>query len=156
MASGASSSGMSSPPVLPSTESWEGTIAFANLGVPGIMVACDAWQTKHCTNLLSLLSGLMQDSSRRSRIIGLCLCEVGNLSDLLSDESRVKFDAMLRQLWKDLGREQPPTIFWSLDECVAAFDSSIDVKRIAPLTGMNIPGPAGKVVIGRASAGLKR
>ena len=80
----------------------------------------------------------MQDGTAQSRIIGVCLCEVGNLSECLTDAGRERFNVMLKQLFKGLGQTRPPKILWSAPkkECVAAFYHDVDVERLEPLEKM--------------------
>ena len=123
-----------------STGKWDATIAFANLGITGPMVNNKrVWESRHESTVLSLLTNLMQDRDAQSRIIGVCLCEVGNLPEWLTDAGRERFDVMLRQLFKVLGQTRPPKILWSAPkhECVAAFYHDVDVERLEPLEKMN-------------------
>ena len=62
---------------------WEGALAFANLGLPGGAVRGSRWP-EHKTWLKSFVADVFSEVQRSvfdRKLLGMLLCEVGNLSD---------------------------------------------------------------------------
>ena len=72
---------------------WEGALAFANLGLPGSAVRGGHWP-HHKRWLEGFVADIVTEVERSvpdRKLLGLLLCEVGNLSDRIVGESRKKF-----------------------------------------------------------------
>ena len=60
---------------------------------------------------------------------------MGNLSDLLDKDDKVKFSEMMKTAFHEAGYEEP-TIFWSHGVTMAAFRKDVDVNVLPPLRNM--------------------
>ena len=119
-----------------SKNEWQGAIAFANIGLAGAAVRGNQWR-KHRKKLLKQFTELLQ--YRQLKVVGLCLNEVGNLSDLLTPEDRQHFDELIQEAFQQAGATEhgPAQIIWSEGETVSAWRQEQVVKSLLPLT--NIP-----------------
>ena len=118
--------------------SWEGTLAFSNIGLPGIAVGGRHWLRKHRPRLLRLVSELFEASAGHGRpheLQGILLNEVGNMSDLLNDECKDKFGDMMSTAFIEATGSEPQ-ILWSLGETMAAFRSEVTVECLPQLVKM--------------------
>ena len=74
---------------------FEGVLAFSNLGLAGSAVIGAKWP-KHEIRLHSLVLDLFNAATQRGRaLVGILLNEVGNMSDLVTEEGRNNFNRML-------------------------------------------------------------
>ena len=71
-------------------------------------------------------------------IIGLLLCEVGNLTDALDRAARQKFERLLVEAFETAGASEhgPPSIIWSQGETVVAFRAEQPVRSLPTLKNM--------------------
>ena len=103
---------------------FEGVIAFSNLGLAGSAVIGTKWP-KHETRLRSLVVDLFNAATQRGRaLVGILLNEVGNMSDLVTEEGRNNFNRMLVNSFRD-ARGEEPQVHWSLGETMAAFRPTV-------------------------------
>jgi hypothetical protein len=118
------------------THEWRGAIAFANIGLDGATVRGGKWFKKHRTKLLRQFTELLQYNWQGSRVIGLCLNEVGNLSDLLNQEDRQFFDELIQEAFQQAGATEhgPAQIIWSEGDTVSAWRQEQAVANLSPLT----------------------
>ena len=105
-------------------------LAFANIGLAGSAVLGAHWNGKHRPVLLRQFTSLLQTEPRPA---GLLLCEVGNLSELLSVKQRREFNTVLDEAFVAAGAAEHgnPQILWSKGGTVAAFRSDVRVRRQA-------------------------
>ena len=70
--------------------------------------------------------------------MGLLLNEVGNMDDLLSEESKRKLEDTLEEAFETVGApgHGGPRFFWSEGETMAAFRAGATVEPLQPLTMM--------------------
>ena len=117
-------------------DQWIGAIAFSNLGLPGSAFTGNKWSKVHKPALLELFIQLLVAEERPQ---GLLLCEVGNLSDLITPEGRSRLECVLRLAFQHAGALEhgAPQFFWSKGETMAAFKAELNVKMLKPLTKMD-------------------
>lgn len=122
-------------------ETWLGGIAFANIGLPGEALRTSKWQRTHRPTLLEQFIKLLSPKSvcgaLEFKVVGLCLNEVGNLSDLLSREDQMLFENLLEEAFDKAGATEhgPPQIYWS-GETVAAWLHEQQVRQLPTLKKM--------------------
>ena len=122
-------------------ETWLGGIAFANIGLPGEALRTSNWRKTHRPALLQQFTKLLSPKSRSGalefKVVGLCLNEVGNLSDLLSREDQMVFEHLLEEAFDKAGATEhgPPQIYWS-GETVAAWLHEQPVRQLPTLKKM--------------------
>ena len=121
---------------------WEGALAFANFGLPGSAIRGARWD--HHKNwvqnfVANVVSEVQTDISDR-KLLGLLLCEVGNLSDPIIGESRRKFcGAIADAIFDALGAE--PTTVWALEDGVTmgAFLPYANMTKLPRMTPEELP-----------------
>ena len=76
--------------------------------------------------------------SARQTILGLLLCEVGNMSDLLSDAGKLQLQAVITSAFQDAGatKHGDPRFFWNQGETLAVFKAEVQVRALEPLTNI--------------------
>ena len=122
---------------------WRGAIAFANIGLPGIAVRSSKWKKTHRPTLLQQFTDLLlynvgEPTQTPCKVVGLCLNEVGNLSDLLGYEERILFDDLIQEAFNMAGATEhgPARIFWSKGETISAWRQEQVVTNLSALTKM--------------------
>ena len=71
-----------------------------NIGLPGKAFHSKEWTRKHQPRLLQLFTELM---SHEQRVMGLLLCEVGNLSEPLDEEAKEKCEEVIKMAFHNAG-----------------------------------------------------
>ena len=112
---------------------WRAALAYSNIGLAGNAFTSKKWYTKHRGVLLELFTKLL-----RTPVLGLLLNEVGNMSDLLTEEGKEKLQEVLMNAFKQAGATEhgPPQFFWSEGETMATFRAEVQVLALQPLTKM--------------------
>ena len=112
---------------------WRGVLAYSNIGLAGNAFTSKNWYTKHRGVLLELFTELL-----RTPVLGLLLNEVGNMSDLPTEEGKEKLQEVLMNAFKQAGATDhgPPQFFWSEGETMATFRAEVHVLALEPLTKM--------------------
>ena len=120
---------------------WRGPIAFANIGLAGAAVRGSKWIEKHRPRLLTQFTELLQYQALK--VVGLCLIEVGNLSDLLGQEDRLLFDEVIQAAFEQAGATEhgPAQIIWSEGETLSAWRKEQVVNNRSPLTNISSVDP---------------
>ena len=86
-----------------------------------------------------MCAGLFQQAFQDGRQFGgILLCEVGNWSDLCQEPEKQKIDKVLHDAFFAATGKRP-SIHWSEDETVAAFDADLKVDRLLSLTELGHP-----------------
>jgi hypothetical protein len=114
---------------------WGGAFAYSNLGLPGAGFSGPHWANKHRPVLLKLFTELM---SSDYPVLGLLLCEVGNLDDLLDATGKKRLEDVIREAFRAAGATEhgEPQFIWSQDETMAAFRADVQVRALDPLKKM--------------------
>ena len=114
---------------------WRGALAYSNIGLPGESFTGESWSKKkgHKKKLLDLFTDLL-----REPVLGLLLCEVGNMSDLLTKKGKARLKDVLLAAFDEAGATEhgPPQYFWSKGDSMAAFRAEVQVRQLKPLTKM--------------------
>ena len=81
--------------------------------------------------MLELFTNLIKD-----QVLGLLLNEVGNMSNLLTIESKGRLENVLTEAFQKAGASDHglPQFFWSEGSKMAAFRSEVQVLALEPLT----------------------
>jgi hypothetical protein len=120
-----------------SSSAWGGALAFANIGLPGDAFTGSKWAKTHRPGLLTEFIELLQYSSD---VVGLCLNEVGNLDDLLSEEAKKIFEGLIQEAFETAGSAErgPAKIFWPKGggETVTAWRADMVVIPMSTLKNM--------------------
>ena len=118
---------------------WNGTVAFANIGLPGAAISGSQWAKKHRARLIKLVTELFHESQhcdgKRHELNGILLNEVGNMSDLCDENCKKKFNEMMTAAFESATRTKPH-IIWSVGETMAAFRDNIKVECLPRMTEM--------------------
>ena len=117
------------------TNVWTGALAFTNIGLAGSAFSGSQWLSKHQHVLLGLFTELLNADERPQ---GLLLCEVGNLSDLITAEGKTRLEQVLTTAFGQAGdgQHEKPQFFWSNGETMAAFTAELKVEMLQPLRKM--------------------
>ena len=103
--------------------------ATLNVGLPNDAIEGNRWGTVHRPELIAIFSDLLR-GNRKEKVLGLFLCEVGNLKSLFSPESKRRMNDAIKQAFKNAGalEHEEPTIIWA-DKGVtcAAFAYGVEV-----------------------------
>ena len=93
-------------------DEWTGALAFTNIGLAGSAFTGQKWLKTHYPALLNLFTLLLKAKERPQ---GLLLCEVGNLSDVISPEGKRRLEQVVRLAFADAGAVEhgAPQFFWS-------------------------------------------
>ena len=93
---------------------WEGVLAFSNIGLAGNALRGKRWPRVHEKRLSKLVSDLFSAAPERGgRVLcGTLLNEVGNLSELVDELGREKFNRALTASLRQSCSEEPQ-IYWS-------------------------------------------
>ena len=118
-----------------STSEWRAALAYSNLGLAGAAFTGKDWKKKHTNALLQLFTELMLSEQR---VLGLLLCEVGNMSDLLAAEGKKRLEEVIATAFENAGATEhgEPQFFWSKGETMAAFRAEVQVCALEPLRRM--------------------
>jgi hypothetical protein len=119
-----------------SKDEWRGAIAFANIGLAGSAVRGGKWKCRRGQLLKQFTKLLLYNGLK---VIGICLNEVGNLSDLLDQKDRQIFDELIQEAFNNAGATEhgPARIIWSEGETVSAWRHEQAVKDLSPLTNID-------------------
>ena len=65
-----------------------------------------------------------------SSVLGLLLCEVGNMDDLLDANAKNKLEDVIIDAFREAGATEhgDPQFIWSEDETMAAFKAEVKVR----------------------------
>ena len=101
-------------------DEWTGALAFTNLNLPGSAFTGEKWYETHEPALLDLFTQLLKAEERPQ---GLLLCEVGNLSDLITAEGKTRLEHVLERAFRLAGAVEHGALqfLWSEGETMAAF-----------------------------------
>ena len=93
---------------------WEGALAFANLGLPGGAIRGARWpeHKRWLQRFVVDIFSEVQSNVFDRKLLGLLLCEVGNLSDRIVGESRKKFCEVIKDAIVDAAHADP-SIIWA-------------------------------------------
>ena len=115
---------------------WGGAIAFANIGFPAGATTGPNWLKKHRPTLLKQFVGPLK--YKDFDVIGLCLCEVGNLGDFLDPEQKREFDDLIQEAFASAQNTEyrSTQILWppGEEETVTAWRHDQEVKILPTLT----------------------
>ena len=114
---------------------WRGALAYSNIGLPGAGFSGPHWDKKHKPVLLELFTKLL---SSEEPVLGLLLCEVGNMDDLLDAEGKKRLERVITEAFRAAGATEhgEPQFIWSRDETMAAFRAEVQVRALDPLKKM--------------------
>jgi len=114
---------------------WRGALAYSNIGLPGAGFSGPHWDKKHKPVLLELFTKLL---SSEEPVLGLLLCEVGNMDDLLDAEGKKRLERVITDAFRAAGATEhgEPQFIWSRDETMAAFRAEVQVRALDPLQKM--------------------
>ena len=115
-----------------SSNEWQVAVAFSNIGLPGEAIDSDNWGRKHRPRLKRLLKQLLDEE-----VVGILLCEVGNMSDLVTTAGKALFEDLIREVFHQSLSDAMPQIYWTEGgETLAMFRHEALVERLSPLTKM--------------------
>ena len=109
-----------------------GGLAFSNIGLPGTAIRGSRWFSTHRLRLRKMFVDLLQHSDD---IIGLCLCEVGNLADFVCDEGKKRIEDVLHDAFVAARKQCPVQIYWA-GETLTAWVNSVSVTKLLPMERM--------------------
>ena len=109
-----------------------GGLAFSNIGLPGTAIRGRHWYCTHRPRLREMFVALLQHSDD---IIGLCLCEVGNLGDLVGDEGKQRIEDVLQDAFVAAGKQRPYQFYWA-GETMTVWVNSVSVTKLSPMERM--------------------
>ena len=87
---------------------WNGAILITNIGLPRSTVRGKHWLTRHRPDLLALFKNLLTSQWLK----GLFVCEVGNMSDLLTAADQAAMAEVIEQAFEQAGYGSPK-VAWS-------------------------------------------
>ena len=113
---------------------WRASVAFYNLNLAGRAFDGKDWNQLR-VSLIDLFTGLLKD---KENTLGVFLKGVGNWSDLLSRQGRIRLELALVDAFESIGamKHGPPKFFWGSDNTMAAFRHDVDVTHLEPLKNM--------------------
>ena len=79
---------------------WRGALVYSNLGSPGAGFSGPHWGRKHRPVLLELFTKLL---SSEKPVLGLLLCEVGNVDDLCNDNGKKRLERVITEAFQAAG-----------------------------------------------------
>ena len=81
---------------------------------------------RHRRRLLRLFTELM---SSEQKPLGLLLCEVGNMEDLMDEDGRTRLEEVIVEAFQNAGATEhgEPQFFWSQGETMAAFKAEAEI-----------------------------
>ena len=114
-------------------EEWCDAIAFSNVGLAGKAIQGLQWHTNHRPRLLTMLRDLLLQS-----VMGICLSQVGNMSDPLNQEGRGRVEDLAIQAFDEAGALEhgDPQVFWSKGETMAMFRAEARIEQLTPMTNI--------------------
>ena len=120
-------------------ERWQGALASANIGLPGKAFTAKKWRDTHAPRLNQQFLELL----RMPGVLGLCLCEVGEIDDPITAAGKKNLTAVLQSTFAiafgSSSLEGTPQIIWPTTESSTACAAWRGDVRIESLPSIKIP-----------------
>ena len=113
---------------------WNGALAFCNVGLPGDAFEGDTWRKRHERKLRDIFLKLF---NMKQKPQGILLCEVGNFSDRIRPRGQRRLEELLTDVFKETGvAKRGFQFFWGSGDTMAAFKPGVQVHDMEPLEKM--------------------